>query len=113
MNNAPTAVFDSATTTDNASIEIDVLRNDSDIDGDELFVVNAVAAQGTVSININGTLQYTPKSGFDGVDIIDYTIKDSKGAKSTAQVNVTVSAVESVAINNKSSGGSMGDWVYY
>ncbi|AQQ01801.1 hypothetical protein B0W48_19685 [Pseudoalteromonas aliena] len=108
INNAPTAVFDSATTTDNTSIEIDVLRNDSDIDGDELFVVNAVAAQGTVSININGTLQYTPKSGFDGVDIIDYTIKDSKGAKSTAQVKVTVSAVKSVAINNKSSGGSMG-----
>ena len=108
INNAPTAVFDSATTTDNTSIEIDVLRNDSDIDGDELFVVNAVAAQGTVTININGTLQYMPKSGFDGVDIIDYTIKDSKGAKSTAQVKVTVSAVKSVAISNKSSGGSMG-----
>ncbi|WP_235420503.1 Ig-like domain-containing protein [Pseudoalteromonas sp. ND6B] len=108
INNAPTAVFDSATTTDNTSIEIDVLRNDSDIDGDELFVVNAAAAQGTVSININGTLQYTPKSGFDGVDIIDYTIKDSKGAKSVSQVKVTVSAVKSVAINNKSSGGSMG-----
>ncbi|WP_076419104.1 Ig-like domain-containing protein [Colwellia sp. UCD-KL20] len=108
INNAPTAVFDSAATTDNTSIEIDVLHNDSDIDGDEIFIVAAVAVQGTVSININGTLQYTPKSGFDGVDIIDYTVRDSKGVKSTAQVEVTVSVIKPVTINNKSSGGSMG-----
>jgi hypothetical protein len=107
-NNAPTAVFDTASTTDQASIEIDVLRNDTDIDGDELFIVDAQATQGTASININGTLQYTPKVGFEGVDTIDYTIRDSKGAQSSAQVEVIIKAVKSVAISNKSSGGSMG-----
>ncbi|WP_143483847.1 Ig-like domain-containing protein, partial [Pseudoalteromonas sp. 3D05] len=107
-NNAPTAVFDTASTTDQASIEIDVLRNDTDADGDELFVVDAQAGQGAATININGTLQYTPKVGFEGVDTIDYTIRDSKGAISSAQVEVTIKAVKSVAISNKSSGGSMG-----
>ncbi|MDB2355801.1 porin family protein, partial [Pseudoalteromonas sp.] len=42
------------------------------------------------------------------VDTIDYTIRDSKGAISSAQVEVTIKAVKSVAISNKSSGGSMG-----
>ncbi|MDQ2042392.1 Ig-like domain-containing protein [Pseudoalteromonas sp. 20-92] len=107
-NNAPTAIFDTASTTDRVSIEIDVLGNDTDIDMDELFIISAAATYGTVSININGTLQYMPKVGFEGVDTVDYTIKDSKGAKSSAQVEITVSAVKSVSISNKSSGGSMG-----
>jgi len=107
-NNAPTAVLDTANTTDRASISIDVLANDTDLDGDTLMVMNAEAVTGSVSINTDGTLQYTPELSFEGVDVINYTIRDSKGAVSSAQVDVTVTAVKSVTISNKSSGGSMG-----
>ena len=104
VNSAPTAALDIANTNDKATITIDVLANDTDKDGDELKLVSATAQYGEAQVNLNGTLTYVPKVGFNGIDVIKYTLKDSKGALSQGEARVTVTAHQSVAIENKSSG---------
>ena len=107
-NNAPVANADSVSTTDRDALDIDVLGNDTDADGDTLTVISATVVTGQVTVNANGTLHYVPATGFSGVDTITYTIQDSKQAQATGQVNVTVTAYEVITITNESSGGSGG-----
>ncbi|MEP3225399.1 MAG: Ig-like domain-containing protein [Parasphingorhabdus sp.] len=92
-NPAPTAVNDSAVTNEDTPVDINVLANDSDPDGDPLIVTMATALNGTVTIAPDGTLTYTPDPDFNGVDTITYVISDGNGGSSTAAVDVTVNAV--------------------
>ncbi|MBU2393785.1 MAG: tandem-95 repeat protein [Gammaproteobacteria bacterium] len=110
-NAAPVAVNDTASTDDKTVLLIAVLANDSDEDGNTLMVSSASAVQGTVSIEADQRLRYTPKTGFDGVDTISYTITDGFGGEAAAQVSVTVRAYQDVVVDNKSSGGSMAWWM--
>ncbi|KAF7771211.1 hypothetical protein PCIT_a4271 [Pseudoalteromonas citrea] len=103
-NSAPVAQDDSAQLVGESSLIIDVLSNDFDADGDTLSVVSAQAASGSVAVNIDNTLTYTPKAGFEGNDIITYQLRDSNGAQSEGKVNITVTALSNVTIANKSSG---------
>ena len=70
INRAPGLLPDAVTLSDTQSIEIDVLANDVDIDGDALTITAASAEVGTVSITDNRTLFYVPVSGFTGIDIL-------------------------------------------
>ncbi|EGM76015.1 putative Ig domain-containing protein,BNR/Asp-box repeat protein [Rheinheimera sp. A13L] len=110
-NVAPVAVNDTASTDDKTVLLIAVLANDSDEDGNTLMVSSASAEQGSVSIEADQRLRYTPKAGFDGVDTISYTITDGFGGQASAQVSVTVRAYQDVVVDNKSSGGSMAWWM--
>ncbi len=110
-NTAPVAVNDSASTDDRSPILIAVLSNDTDAEGDVLTVTAASALEGTVSIEADQRLRYTPKAGFDGVDTISYTVTDSSGDSATGSVSVTVRAYQDVVVDNKSSGGSMTWWM--
>ena len=92
-NPAPVAANDTATTAEDTPVTIAVLANDTDRDGDPLTVTAASATRGTVVINANGTLTYTPAADFNGSDTISYTISDGQGSSSTASVAVTVTAV--------------------
>ncbi|MEC4091728.1 Ig-like domain-containing protein [Pseudoalteromonas rubra] len=105
VNSAPTAVLDVASTDDRTTLVIDVLANDTDADGDELFLISAVATHGKATINIDGTLTYEPKVGYSGEDVIVYQVRDSKGAVSKGIVKVTISGYQTVNVENKSSGG--------
>ncbi|WP_053422669.1 Ig-like domain-containing protein [Rheinheimera sp. KL1] len=110
-NNAPVAVNDTASTDDRSPLLIAVLANDTDADGDVLTVTAASAQEGTVSIEADQRLRYTPKAGFNGVDTISYTVTDSSGDSATGSVSVTVRAYQDVVVDNKSSGGSMSWWM--
>ncbi|WP_231102535.1 Ig-like domain-containing protein [Pseudoalteromonas luteoviolacea] len=107
VNTPPSAKLDEASTNDKASITIDVLANDIDSEGDAISLIEAFAQHGSVTLNADGTLTYSPKLGFEGVDIVTYTIVDSKGGVSQGIARVTVTAYKAVKIENKSS-GSMG-----
>jgi large repetitive protein len=98
VNDPPVAVNDAAATNEDTPVTIAVLSNDTDLDGDPLSVVAATAANGTVVINPDGTVTYTPKANFFGVDTITYTISDGKGGSSTATVTVTVASVNDVPV---------------
>ena len=90
VNDAPVAVADSATTNEDTPVIINVLANDTDVDGDSLTVTGATASNGTVVVNANNTLSFTPASNFSGTALIQYSISDGKGGTASAQVTVTV-----------------------
>ncbi len=93
VNLAPTAATDTAATLMGQSIDINVLANDSDPEGDTL-TITAVSnpANGTVS-NSGTSVQYTPASGFSGTDSFSYTITDGNSNEATAQVSITVAYI--------------------
>ncbi|TQF67917.1 reprolysin-like metallopeptidase [Pseudoalteromonas luteoviolacea] len=103
VNDAPQAVNDTFSVTENSqSNALDVLANDTDVDGDALTI-------GTVTYNGNGNvfvsnnrLAYTPVASFTGTEQLTYVVKDSSGGESTGQVTITVSTPTS------DSGGSSG-----
>ena len=70
---------------------INVLGNDTDPDGDSLEVVSVTQGErGSVAINSDGTLTYTPPVWFVGSDSFSYTVSDGNGGTDTATVNVVV-----------------------
>ena len=89
---APIAQADAATTTRNTTVNIPVLANDSDPDGDTLTITAVTqGANGTVTITNGGTrVSYRPKSGFIGTDSFTYAVSDGTGNTATATVAVTV-----------------------
>ncbi len=88
VNDAPVAVDDAISSLPNDGI-IDVLGNDTDVDGDTLTVTAASdPARGTVVVNDNGTLTYTPNPGATGTDTITYTISD--GHEGTDEGSITI-----------------------
>lgn len=89
VNSAPVANNDTATVKANTSTTIDVLRNDSDQDGERLTVTKAEGAEfGTVAIEDNKVV-YTPIADFTGDDMFTYVASDGNAVDS-AQVVVTV-----------------------
>ncbi|MCG8556792.1 MAG: tandem-95 repeat protein, partial [Proteobacteria bacterium] len=98
-NDGPMAADDTAETTENASVDIDVLGNDSDVDGGTLSVTDASVAdgEGSVPINQDGTVSFDPGSDFDDLAPgatqqveITYTISDGQGGTDMATATVTV-----------------------
>ena len=93
VNDAPTAVDDAGVTEAATAVDIDVLANDTDVDGDSLSVSDVTqGSHGAVEINANGTVKYTPEAGFAGLDSFTYTADDGNGGTDTATVTVVVSA---------------------
>ena len=96
VNDAPLAQNDLASTPINTALaNIDVLGNDADLDGDPLSVTGAALANpalGSVSVNPDGSLNFTPANNVSGPVTIVYTISDGQGATSSATLTVNVGA---------------------
>ncbi|MEN9891591.1 MAG: hypothetical protein RLY78_1886 [Pseudomonadota bacterium] len=90
---APQAVADVAVTAEDTAVTIPVRANDREVDGQALQVVSASAAHGQVQIQSDGTLRYVPDADFHGSDTVYYTVEDADGLRSTAEVGITVQAV--------------------
>ncbi|WP_151830259.1 Ig-like domain-containing protein, partial [Acinetobacter junii] len=100
-NDAPITAPDTATTAEDTLLaNINVLANDSDPDaGDVLTVTSAVSANGgTVTINADGTLNYTPALNYVGDDVVTYTVTDAAGQTTTSTITVTVTGVNDVPV---------------
>ena len=91
-NDAPVAVDDTATTSVDTPVSIDALGNDTDLDGDTLSVTSTSATNGTVVVEADGSLTYTPDAGFTGADVISYEISDGAGGTATGSVLMSVTA---------------------
>ncbi|EMI7307461.1 tandem-95 repeat protein, partial [Vibrio parahaemolyticus] len=107
VNDSPVAVDDTVSTQEDTVVTIDVLPNDSDVDGDKLSIESASVPkeQGTVEV-VDGKLVFTPVENFNGDAEIIYTVTDGEltdEAKVTVTVNpvndaptIKVDAVESI-----------------
>ncbi len=96
----PKPVDDDAATYTNNPVDIAVLSNDKgnldpttlDLDPTAPGVQTSVATpSGTVSLNPDHTVKYTPNTGFDGTDGFTYQVCDQAGQCANATVAVTVS----------------------
>ncbi|OBP15133.1 hypothetical protein A5320_07020 [Rheinheimera sp. SA_1] len=91
-NPSPTALPDAFATDDRTAITIDVLKNDSDAGGDIIRLDSASTVVGTVVMDADQKLRFTPTRGFNGPAEITYTISDTDGAKVTTKATVMVTA---------------------
>lgn len=113
VNDAPVAVNDNATIAEDAIATINVVANDTDIDGTidpatvDLDPANAgvqntiTTAAGTWTVNNAGVVSFQPKADFNGSASVTYTVKDNGGAVSNvATISVTVNAVNDAPVAN-------------
>lgn len=92
-NSAPVAKNDSASSSANTAVTVTVLANDSDPDGDSLSVTTiSGVSNGSAKLNSNGSISFTPASGFSGITSFGYSISDGRGGSASAQVSVNVAA---------------------
>ena len=95
VNDAPVANPDSASVAEGSSVDVPVLANDTDVDGDSLSLAGVgAAAHGTASANLDGTVHYVPSGSYTGPDSFTYTVSDGT---TTAQGSVSISVT---AINH-------------
>ena len=96
MNDDPVAFADNAAATEDVAETIlasGLLSNDTDVDGDPLSLASVQnAVNGTVSLDVNGDVVFTPDAGFNGDATFEYTVYDGNGATSSATVTVAVAA---------------------
>ena len=92
-NNPPVAIDDYDTTSMEQPVTISILDNDYDPDGDPITVsLLTYPHNGTIILNANQTVTYTPAANFFGIDTCTYVICDN-GQPSlcdTATIFITV-----------------------
>lgn len=93
----PTATDDSYTTDEDTQLSVaaaGVLDNDSDDDGDPLTAsLVSGPANGTVTLNSDGSFTYDPDPDYNGSDSFVYAAEDGNGGSSEATVSLTVNPV--------------------
>jgi hypothetical protein len=87
---------------EDGAVLLNVLANDTDVDGDALTVTAVTpAANGAVVIAADGlTLTYTPNPNFSGADSFSYMISDGNGGTASALVTVMVAGGNSAPTAN-------------
>jgi hypothetical protein len=109
-NHPPKAMNDTATTTQGRSVTINVVANDTDADGDTLTASSVTQpSNGMAVTNGNGSVTYSPNSGFTGSDQFHYTVSDGRGGSATARVMVTVQAAAPPPASQAEGNGSVSD----
>ena len=102
FNNLPVASNDSYSTNENTTLNVatsGVLGNDSDIDGDPLTAIKVTGpANGTVTLNSDGSLIYTPDANWNGIDSVTYKANDGLADSNLATVTVTVNPVNDLPV---------------
>ena len=98
---APIAADDKVETARNTPVTIDVLANDTPNGATAPTVVTA-PLNGTAVVNTDGTIEYTPHTGFKGVDTLVYELCNAGGcATATVSIEVThrLIAYNGVSVN--------------
>ncbi|MDO8474140.1 MAG: tandem-95 repeat protein [bacterium] len=95
VNDPPVAVGESYNmnegTTLTQSAETGVLANDTDVEGSTLTAgVVSIPANGSLILNTNGSLVYTPIANFNGTDSFTYRANDGTVNSNAATVTITV-----------------------
>ncbi len=96
VNDAPLAIPDSYELFMNNELVVvapGILENDTDIDGDILFVDSVqYAGSGTLDISDDGSFSYIPEPGFHGTEHFGYFVSD--GSVTGVSVTVTLNVIQ-------------------
>ncbi|MEZ4912474.1 MAG: Ig-like domain-containing protein [Chitinophagales bacterium] len=90
---AITAADDTAETSMNTNVNIDVLANDNYPVENFTLIISSIPQNGTAIVNADGSVDYLPNTGFVGEDTFSYELC-SGGECVTAEVTVTVLSIE-------------------
>jgi Bacterial Ig domain/FG-GAP-like repeat len=104
LDQGPVAQNDSVVTAVNKSIQINVIADDSAGPGQTVnassLTITKAPQNGTVSVNANGSIIYTPSPGYSATDGFQYTVRDSLGGLSNvATVSIRVQPAP-IAVND-------------
>lgn len=115
-NDGPDAVNDTATSTEDGFVNINVLTNDTAQNPGATLTVQSFTQPtngGTVVKNADGTLKYTPgvtaqvlSPGQNQVNTFNYTVSDGGGSTDTATVTVTVTGIDDAPTVSTSGGAT-------
>lgn len=91
VNDAPLASDDSVTGLEDNNIAGNVLTNDFDVENSALtaILVNG-PANGTLTLNANGSFIYTPNANWNGTDTFTYKANDGSVDSNNASVTINV-----------------------
>jgi Ca2+-binding RTX toxin-like protein len=108
-NRPPVAANDAASTQRGVPVDVEVLTNDEDADGDDLSIVSvAPPVHGTAAVHAGGSVAYVPAAGFEGDDSFAYTVSDGRGGTDAASVSITVS---DDALRSRIAAAPGGSWI--
>jgi hypothetical protein len=104
VNDAPVGVADTAVGPRNTALNIDVLTNDTDVDGDALSILAGSLVKGTspagsvwtIGANANGTVAFTANTA--GQYRFTYRATDGFASTVATGVTVTVSAPDTITV---------------
>ena len=86
------------------AVAIDVIANDTDIDGsiDATVTIMTDASNGSTSVDaLTGEVAYAPNADFNGSDSFTYVMQDdASGTNNVATVNITVNSVNDAPVAN-------------
>jgi gliding motility-associated-like protein len=101
---SPVAVDDNVQTKENRTINIDVLKNDIAFNSNLVpssLIITRMPLYGTLIINSNGSVNYTPNPDYVGSDMFTYTVKDINGMTSNiSTVNIAVGKSAPLAVDD-------------
>jgi VCBS repeat-containing protein len=106
-NPSPKAADDVAITAEDTAVTVDVLTNDIDPDFDPLTIdaidgqpipagETVAVANGTIRLNADETLTFTPSPDFNGTSVVSYRLTDGNGGFSDASATFKVDPVNDV-----------------
>jgi VCBS repeat-containing protein len=108
-NDGPVANPDTASTTENATVTVDVLTNDTDVDDGAVLTVTAASApagQGSAAV-VGNQVEFDPGSDFDHLAVgetqvvnVSYSIEDEHGASSSSTIAITVTGTNDAPVIN-------------
>jgi hypothetical protein len=94
VNDPPVAVDDAASTAQGVAVTVDVLANDTDVEGDTLTVAAVSNGEHGSAAIVGGAVTYTPVETYFGVDTFTYTVSDGADTDiGTVTVTVTPTAL--------------------
>jgi hypothetical protein len=95
VNDDPVGVADAFTASEDTPTDLDVLANDTDVEGDTLSIQGSpsVGVNGGTTSVVGGKVRYTPAPDFDGSDSFTYTVSDGHGGTNTGLATVTITPV--------------------
>jgi gliding motility-associated-like protein len=103
VNDIPVANDDSLSTLEDTEVTVDVLANDEGLgDGDITVTEGDSPSDGSIMVNGDNTITYTPNTGFIGSDSFTYEVCDEGGAGECrfATVKITVDNTDDTPIAN-------------